>query len=532
MSPRPTSWPLLVALVAPFAAVIVWLAAATHHASLSSLPEDSVGLLWPFRGAHRVVIFDRSAAIARVLDAAGGHVGEVRPPADDPPTALLPLEARGQLLWLVGRRPFFEQEAVVAALPLAGGKTIARSYRLPSAVFSPVQASRLSGDEAALELPRPLALLCGERSILLRTRAGWARLDVKPGERRRRGGAPRPELAPIVADVAGGCQELRRIPSPELVPASTALFAEIWRGGRPMILTARHRPPRAIALVGPDRRRSHLVQPPRELEMRGAALLLGRWLLIYGRSCELGELRLALGDLESSARDGYRWVAVLHEEAFAGCAPDLAPAASICECERERTGEGGAHVRLDEREVRLRIVTASGPRLWRARTGERLPDESPCHCASTAERPEGASSNCRPMTPLRRDAPYWEGGRTLEQDGVRYRIEEGPPRLVAHKGGQLLWSTPLVPVAPTFILGATADSVLLVRDLSELQAFDRASGARRLSVRWLGAPSASSWYWPGRVQWLGATGARAYWLVHEEQTRLGIFDGRSLRLAE
>jgi len=136
------------------------------------------------------------------------------------------------------------------------------------------------------------------------------------------------------------------------------------------------------------------------------------------------------------------------------------------------------------------------------------------------------------MAPLRRDAPYWEGGRTLEHEGVRYRIEEGPPRLVARKGEQLSWSTPLGPFVPTFILGATADSVLLVRDLSHLQAFDRASGARRLSVRWLGSPAASSWQWPGHVQWLGAAGARAYWLVHEEQTRLGIFDGRTLRVAE
>jgi hypothetical protein len=255
-------------------------------------------------------------------------------------------------------------------------------------------------------------------------------------------------------------------------------------------------------LIAPDGSIERVLEPPKHLTVSGSALRYDRWLLFFGRSCEVSELRLVLSDLLDLRRSTHLWGRVLGVEPFAGCASDLAPATAIC-------GAAG--------EERLRVAIGGRQRYFALRSGA----------------PASPASDCRPLRELRRDAPYWEGGRTLEADGVRYRLDGWPLSLTATRGGATLWR--LAVGAPTTILGLrrAGGELLLVRELRELWVVDRASGRRRATMRLPPPPAMTSWRWPGAAQWIGEQGGRVYWLMHGDAAmRLLIFDGDALRTIE
>jgi hypothetical protein len=487
-------WLIDGALVAPFVLLIgLLVAGVVRRPSTPTLPQHAEGRLLSYGGVRRVVLFEHDAPRVTVLDAEGRLVGQLDEPLTAGHAAMGPWLARDRVLYLTGDRVRLERDVVVGVVPFGGGSTVGRHYRLPADV-----ALEMAGLHDETIAARPLAQLCGASSILLRTHRGWARLEATPAVRQRRPQAPSP--AELVGAPAAGCVPLSPVGHREERPSPTGLFDEVWIEGRPHVLSAPQ--PQHASLIAPDGRVDRVLEPPKHMLVSGSALRYGRWLLFYGRSCEVGELRLVLSDLRDARRSTNLWWRVVGVEPFDGCTADLAPSAAIC----------GA-----PDDERLRVDLAGGPRFFALRTGE-------------SASPVGG---CRPLVALRRDAPYWEGGRTLEADGVRYRLDGWPLSLSASRGGTALWRRAIG--APTTILGRrrAGGELLLVHDLRELWVVDRASGQRRAVLRLPPGPPPTSWRWPSRAQWIGEEGGRAYWLMHGDQRmRLLIFDGSALRSIE
>jgi hypothetical protein len=139
------------------------------------------------------------------------------------------------------------------------------------------------------------------------------------------------------------------------------------------------------------------------------------------------------------------------------------------------------------------------------------------------------------MGPLRKNVPAWEGGRTLDLDGIRLRVNDEPPRLLASRGGQELWRSPLP--GPGYVIGATEEDVLMVIPPDRLEVIARSNGQRRTTIHHsaLFDPLEKR---PSPCQWIGHAGRRAYWLITRTrewlvripEVVLAVFDGQRVRI--
>jgi hypothetical protein len=486
VSTSTTSRGAVVALLAPFAALA---AVVGYRASCGERDEERAGLAAPFftlgleldarASPPRVLVYSRIAPALRVHDADGRGRGTLRargvaevrwPPLFD--------ADRRVVAYLGGGRESPVHDVHVGLLP-AGRDAPMRSYRLRSpAILRPRDAAT--------------AFACGAE-IRLQVVDGWALLPLE--------GPPQPRRRPSFADTTPsppppGCAPLAGAygARPQRIPIEHALYAELERQGRPHVLGAARVPPRSLVLVPPDRRGVRSLHPSRRFAVGGSVLRHGRHLLFFGRECEVGELRLALADIEDPAWRPGLWERVLPMTPFAGCRPDLAPAARVC----RRT----IALRVGAREHRLRLSDGAA-------------------AASDDDR-----ERCDAMRELRRDAAPWEAGRTLEHDGERFRVE---PAAHGHALVTSRWRVQLA--RPAFILGATADAILLV-DGAELEARERASGSLRARLR-VPALHHLAERRPASCRWAGHVGRRGYFAVEGEAgDRAFVFDGDRVRALE
>ena len=466
-------WLLLLPFLAPAAAVVCSVAAerGTHEV----LAEHTQGRLWPHRGTHRLVLFDVYSPRLWVYDLDGKMIGELGGPGA---TKEAPLVA--------GRRVLFvgAQTAVVGRIPLDGGEVRAAEHELPA----PVAATYLHAYFPLRVGPSPLALACPKGVTLVRTEAGWARLS--------------PEGARIVRR-PGGCRPMRslgyrpEIPIPDTLSLATSLGP---RGGA--VLGAPFTPVPYVVGLTPDRRALLRVTPPREEPTLGTALVAGPWVLLVGRRCRMGELRLTLGCLTDPPGVPHRWSSRLLLDSARGCRPDRVPAASIC---------GG------QLQLKLPDSTAA----WRLEGGARV-DPAPARCAR--------------MRPLQRGRPAWVSGQELRVGNkTLYRIDRR--ELSASTGDSIGVNWVVSLPSAGHILGATDRHLLVQLVPDRLLVLDRRDGSEVLASRVaeLHDPVERR---PSLTQWIGHVGSRAYllvvrsqrWLQRIRETHLMIYDGERVRV--
>jgi hypothetical protein len=515
---RARGWRLLggLLLLLPFAApILVIVRADVEQRGVKNIGAAE-GRLLSWGDSHRVVLFAESQPQIQIFNAKGERVGQLAPVVSASVVSGPFVDWELKLvLYLGGIRTMPIRHAHAGILPLAGGSRRFHTFRLPG----PVPLVDVGGHPALLEVPSPLALACPPATVLLRTSAGWVRLesDGPPPK-----GAPERAAPLFSGDLPAVCREMKRMPIGDGIPAHTELLHERWLHGDPYTLSASVSPPSFLELLGPERRVPRVIQPPVGVPVWGSALTAGRWVLFHGRACQVGEQRFTLSDLDDPEGRPRVWSKLLPMDRFAGCRPDLPPAAWICS-----GGDAEPTIQLDLRgDSRAGLSKDRDSRAWRLRDG------APATVIGGAER-----SGCEQMRPLRRRAARWEGGRTLDAGGIRYRVSAAPPRLRATRSGMELWR--YSPQAPGYIVGVTARDLLLVIPPTRLEVIDRATGRLRLVQE---EPRLHNFLeaGPRQCEWIGHLGETAFflisgsrsWLVPVRVSDLAVFDGKELRIAE
>jgi hypothetical protein len=473
ISAQPTTlrWLLVLPFLAPLVALAI--SAAVERGTVEVLAEQTQGRLVLHRGTHRVVLFAIHTARAWVYDLDGRKIGELKASGS---TKMVPLVAGSRVLFIG------EQRAVVGRLPLDGGEVAGVEHELPA----PVAAEYLHAYFPFRLGTSPIAFACPDVT-LIHTAAGWVSLS-RQGSR----AVPRPP---------SGCRAMESLGYRPEIPIPSVLSLETrLDGDRTAVVGAAYGPVSYVLGVTPDRDRLLWVAPPKEEPTLGTALVSGCWVLLAGRHCRLGELRLTLGCLTDPPGRPYRFSKLLFRDSSPVCQPDHVPAASIC-------------------DDQLQLELPEGIVAWQLDSGART-------------EPRG---RCTPMRRLQSGRPARVSGQALRMGKVLYRIDAR--ELSTSVGGAVDWVASLP--AAGHILGATDDHLLVQLAPDRLHVLARRDGShvRTARIAELHDPIENR---PSLAQWIGHVGKRAYFLLVRSQrwrqrireTHLMMYDGERVRVVD